>query len=183
MTRLMLLDRDGVLNEDRPDSVRDPGQLVPIAGAAAAVARLNAAGVKVAVCTNQSVVGRGIVSPQTLERIHDRLREFLAHEGAHLDAILVCPDPPGAATDRRKPGPGMLLEALRQFRADARDTPMVGDALRDLQAARRAGCRPVLVRTGKGARTQADGLPAEVLPVAVHADLAGVVEAYLGGRL
>jgi D-glycero-D-manno-heptose 1,7-bisphosphate phosphatase len=176
---LVLLDRDGVLNEDRPDSVLDPGQLAMIPGAAEAVARLNAAGHLVAVCTNQSCVGRGRTPAAMLDRIHDRLRDELARAGARLDLLLVCTDPPWAAGPRRKPSPGMLREAMTRFRAPASDTVFIGDALSDLEAAAAAGCRRVLVRTGKGAATQAKGIPAALLPVAVRQDLAEAVDALL----
>ena len=177
--RLALLDRDGVLNVDRPQSVRHPGELEMISGAAAAVAILNAAGVRVAVVTNQSVVGRGIVDPAMLDRIHDRVRDALAREGARIDAWFVCPDPPERPTERRKPRPGMLREALAQFRTAPADAVMIGDAATDLEAAVAAGCRRVLVRTGKGAATQARGLAPGLLPVAVHEDLAAAVAALL----
>jgi D-glycero-D-manno-heptose 1,7-bisphosphate phosphatase len=176
---LVLIDRDGVLNEDRADSVKSPGELTMIPRAAEAVARLNAAGINVAVVTNQSVVGRGIIDQTMLERIHAQLYAELARAGARLDAIFVAPDAPAAASDRRKPGPGMLREALARFRAPAGETPMIGDALPDLKAAAVAGCPRMLVRTGKGAETQAAGLPAEVLPVAVHEDLWSAVDALL----
>jgi D-glycero-D-manno-heptose 1,7-bisphosphate phosphatase len=177
---LILLDRDGVLAEEVPNYVKHPGELVMIPGAAAAVARLNRAGHRIAICTNQSVVGRGIIGEDMLARIHDHLRDLLAREGASIDAIFFAPDPPWAATDRRKPKPGMLREALSRFRADPAETPMVGDSLGDLQAALAAGCKRVLVRTGHGAKTQAAGLPSELAPVAVHADLAAFVEQLLG---
>lgn len=177
--KLALLDRDGVLNEDRPDFVKHPGELAMIPGSAAAVARLNAAGIRVAICTNQSCIGRGIVSVEMMERIHLSLRDHLAAAGARVDAIFVAPDPPWAATDRRKPGPGMLREAMAQFRIAPHDAVMVGDTAGDMQAALAAGVRRILVRSGKGADTQAKGLPHAVLPVAVHADLAAAVAALL----
>lgn len=177
---MILLDRDGVLNEDRPDSVKTPDELVLLPGAAEAVARLNRAGTSVIVVTNQSIIGRGRIDEAMLARIHDRLRAELAREGAHLDAILVAPDPPEEASERRKPGPGMLHEALRRYRSEAGKTPMIGDALGDLEAAAAAGCPRILVRTGKGKATQAAGLPAHVLPVAVHDDLHAAVSALLG---
>ncbi|HKU94530.1 MAG TPA: HAD-IIIA family hydrolase [Vineibacter sp.] len=183
MTRLVLLDRDGVINHDRPDSVKSPDELILLPGTAAAIARLNEAGVRVAVVTNQSVVGRNIISMQMLERIHGELRSRLAREGAQLDTVLVCTDAPDRPSPRRKPQPGMLLEALRLFRASAEETPMIGDDLRDLQAAKAAGCRRVLVRTGKGAAVQAAGIAADLLPVAVRADLAAAVDSYLKGEL
>ncbi len=176
---LVLLDRDGVLNQDREDYVKSPDEMVMLPGAAAAVARLNAAGHNVAVVTNQACVGKGIISEAMLQRIHDHLRDRIAAEGGHLDMILYCPDPPWAASDRRKPGPGMLREAATRFRTTPQNTVMIGDALRDLQAAASLGCRRILVRSGKGAKTQAAGLPPEVLPVAVHDDLAAAVDALL----
>jgi D-glycero-D-manno-heptose 1,7-bisphosphate phosphatase len=177
---LVLLDRDGVLNEDRPDHVLNPGQLVMIPGAAAAVARLNAAGHLVAICTNQSCVGRGMIAPAMLDRIHDRLRDELARAGGRVDLLLACTDPPWAAGPRRKPAPGMLREALSHFRVPASETPFIGDSPGDLEAAHAAGCRRILVRTGKGATTQASGIATELLPVAVRVDLAEAVDALLG---
>lgn len=180
---LVLLDRDGVLNQDRPDSVRTPDALVMIPRAAAAVARLNRAGVRVAVVTNQSIVGRGLIDEAMLGRIHDRLAAKLAEDGARLDALLVAPDAPDAATDRRKPAPGMLNEALAQFGERPDKCPMIGDALRDLEAAKAAGCPRVLVRTGKGRATEADSWPADIDPVSIHDDLWDAVEAMLDGRI
>lgn len=179
MIRLVLLDRDGVLNMDRTDHVKTPGELVMIPNAAAAVARLNRAGLKTAIVTNQSGVGQGLMSASMLERIHDRLREELAGHGARVDLLLTCPEPPWSDHERRKPRPGMLLEAMRHFRIAADETVMIGDQLRDLQAARAAGVRRVLVRTGKGAELQARGLPDDILPVAVYDSLHAGVDALL----
>ncbi len=174
-----MLDRDGVLNVDRPQSVRHPDELELIGGAARAVARLNRAGWRVALVTNQSVVGRGVIDQAMLDCIQAKLRAVLAREGAHLDAEFVCTDAPGSSSGRRKPAPGMLLEALARFAADAAATPMIGDDLRDLQAAKQAGCARVLVLTGKGTATAAS-LPPELAPVAVHPDLTAAVDALLG---
>jgi D-glycero-D-manno-heptose 1,7-bisphosphate phosphatase len=178
--RLVLLDRDGVLNADRPDSVKSPAELQLLPGAAAAVRRLNEAGRLVVVCTNQGVVGRGIIDEPLLDRIHDKLRAELAQAGGHLDGLIHCPDSPERPGPRRKPAPGMLREAMARFGVPAAETVMIGDALVDLQAAAAAGCRRLLVRTGKGRATQAAGIPAELLPVAVHEDLAAAVDALLG---
>jgi D-glycero-D-manno-heptose 1,7-bisphosphate phosphatase len=180
--RLVMLDRDGVLNDEIGTYVRHPGELRLVSGSARAVARLNEAGIKVAVCTNQGVVGRGIIDQAMLDRIHEKLTGELAREGARLDALIVCTDHPDNPTRRRKPGPGMLEEALRQFRATAAETPMIGDNLRDLEAAAAIGCPRHLVRTGHGAKVQADGIPPAVLPVRVHDDLAAAVDALLGPR-
>jgi D-glycero-D-manno-heptose 1,7-bisphosphate phosphatase len=178
--RLVMLDRDGVLNADRPDSVKSPAELVMLAGAAEAVARLNRAGLLVAVCTNQGVVGRGIIDEAMLERIHGKLRDELARAGAQLDGLFHCADHPQNPGPRRKPAPGMLREAMARFRVAPEDAAMIGDALIDLEAAAAAGCRRILVRSGKGRATQAAGVPANVLPVEVHEDLAAAVDSLLG---
>ena len=180
--KLVMLDRDGVLNEDRADYVKHPGELIMIAGAAGACARLNGAGIKIAVVSNQSAVGRGIISADMLERIHAKLRAELQAAGGRLDLLLTCPDPPWSAGGRRKPAPGMLREALAHFRAAPHEAVMIGDQVHDLRAARAAGVAPVLVRTGKGAETQAQGIPQDILPVSIYDSLSGAVEAMLSTR-
>ncbi len=112
---LVLLDRDGVLNKNREDSVKTPDELVLIKGSVEAVAKLKRAGHFVVVVTNQSVVGRGIINRDTLDRIHEKLGLAISRAGGRLDDILVCPDPPWAASERRKPAPGMLNEAISRF--------------------------------------------------------------------
>lgn len=176
------MDRDGVLNIDRSDSVKTPGEFELLPRAGEAVARLNQAGVKVAVVTNQSIVGRGIITEEMLARIHETMRDALARAGARIDTLLIAPEPPGGHGTRRKPAPGMLREALTRHHAEAGTSPMIGDALRDLEAAAALGCPRILVRTGKGAATQAGGLPDAVLPVAVHDDLWDAVDAILSER-
>lgn len=178
---LVLLDRDGVLNEDRQDFVKNPGELTMIAGAADAVARLNRAGHTVAVVSNQSGVGRGLMTPEDLGAVHAALTDRLDAAGGHLDALIYCTDPPWAATPRRKPGPGMLAEALAQFGAPPDEAVMIGDAVRDLEAAAALGIRRVLVRSGKGRAAEAD-LPPALQPVAVYDDLAAAVDALLEKR-
>ena len=176
---MIMLDRDGVLNRDRADYVKTPGELVLIDGAARAVARLNRAGVSVAVVTNQGGIGRGLLDEAMLESIHAKLKEELARENAHLDHILFCADHPDQPTERRKPAPGMLREALDHFGEKAGATPMVGDSLRDLEAAAALGCPRILVRSSHGEKTLETGLPESVQPVTVHDDLAAVVDALL----
>lgn len=175
---LVLLDRDGVLNEDRQDFVKSPGELTMIVGAADAVARLNRAGHTVAVVSNQSGVGRGLMTPDDLGAVHAALADRLDAAGAHLDALIFCTDPPWAATPRRKPGSGMLEEALAQFGALPNEAVMIGDAVRDLEAAAALGIRRVLVRSGKGRAAEA-ALPPAVQPVAIYDDLAAAVDALL----
>jgi len=177
---MVLLDRDGVLNLDRPDSVKSPDELVLFPGAAEAVAKLNAAGIKAVVVTNQSVVGRGLIDEAMLAAIHEKLHAELAKKGARLDAVIVCTDHPERASERRKPGAGMLREALARFGVAPDRALVIGDALRDLEAAAAAGCPGVLVRTGKGRATEAEGIPARLGPLRVHDDLAGAVAALLG---
>jgi D-glycero-D-manno-heptose 1,7-bisphosphate phosphatase len=176
---LVLLDRDGVLNEEGPGYVTNPDALVMIAGAAEAVARLCAAGRRIAVVTNQSAVGRGLIDAEMLEHIHEKLCAEVARAGGRIDTIEACPDPPWAATARRKPAPGMLREAIRRFGAEAAATVMIGDSLRDLEAAHAAGCQRILVRSGNGTATQAAGIPAVLSPVAVFNDLATAVDKLL----
>jgi D-glycero-D-manno-heptose 1,7-bisphosphate phosphatase len=131
-------------------------------------------------CSNQAVVGRGVIDEAMLVRIHEKLKAELARAGARLDALICCTDPPGIGSRMRKPAPGMLLEAMRRFRAHADDTVMIGDSLKDLEAAAAAGCRRILVRSGQGRKTQAAGLPPHVLPVAVREDLPDAVAVLLG---
>jgi len=177
---LVLLDRDGVLNEDRADHVKTPDELRMIPRAAQAVARLNAAGHKVALVSNQSGLGQGLYTPDMFARIQEKLEAELRAARGHLDATFICPDAPWAAGPRRKPEPGMLREAMSQFRSSPGNTVMIGDALRDLEAAVKVGARRILVRTGKGKATQAKGLPPHVLPVEVRDDLWDAVNSLLG---
>ena len=176
---LILLDRDGVLNHDRTDYVKSPDEWLPIDGIGPAIAALNARGWTVVLCTNQACIGKGIIDEAMLDRIHDKLRSHIARDGARIDDILFAPDPPWAQTERRKPGPGMLREAMAKYRTAPQDTVFIGDTDTDMLAGKRAGCRRILVRSGKGTRTLAKGLPAEVSPVAVYADLAEAVQRLL----
>jgi D-glycero-D-manno-heptose 1,7-bisphosphate phosphatase len=177
---LILLDRDGVLNEDRTDFVKSPAELKLLPGAAEGLRMLNDAGHAVSLITNQSAVGRGIISAEKLDEIHGALRSALARAGARLDHIEVCTDPPWAASDRRKPGPGMLRAALERFRTSPAQAVMIGDDLRDLEAAHAAGVARILLRTGKGAGVQARGIPPHIFPVSVYDDLREAAAALTG---
>ena len=182
---LVLLDRDGVINRDASEGILrlEDFQLLP--RAAEAIGLLCRAGFRTAVCTNQSAIGRGRLSEATLGAMHALLQRQLAPHGGRIDLFLHAPDLPESPTQRRKPGPGMLREALAHFGADAARTPMVGDMLRDLEAAHAAGCPRLLVRSGKGERTLQAGLPAYLQPVTVVADLMEaaehIVAHYVGG--
>ncbi len=177
---LFLLDRDGVVVVNRKDNIKSPAGLVLISGAAEAIARLTAAGIDVAICTNQPEVARGVMSHADLDAVHDALTEMLAAKGARIGRILSCICE--RKTPRMKPAAGMLREALAHYGAKAAETPFVGDQVDDLKAAFHAGCLRVLVRTGLGRRALEDGLPQYLEPVAVYDDLAAVVDAYLGNR-
>lgn len=179
---LVLLDRDGVLNEDRLDFVKSPDELVFIPGALEAVARLNVARHKVVIVTNQSCVGRGIISAQTLSVIHEKLYRSLASVNAKVDHVFFAPDAPWAATENRKPGAGMFFAAMQMFREDAKNSVLIGDSKTDLQAAVAAGCHRILVQTGKGRATQKSGFDKTFLPVSVAKDLNQAVDYILDGR-
>ncbi|MGI4982022.1 MAG: D-glycero-beta-D-manno-heptose 1,7-bisphosphate 7-phosphatase [Janthinobacterium lividum] len=159
--KLVVLDRDGVINRDSAAFIKSPDEWQPIAGSLEAIARLNRAGFRVVVATNQSGIGRGLFDTAMLNEIHSKMHRAAAAAGARIDAVFFCPHTSQDRCDCRKPRPGMLEQIIdRCDVADASRVPMVGDALRDLQAAAAAGFRPHLVRTGKGAQTlAAGGLP------------------------
>jgi len=153
--KLVILDRDGVINQDSDQFIKSPQEWVCLPGSAEAIARLNQAGWCVAIATNQSGIARGLFDPTTLERIHDHMRRQLAAVGARIDAIAVCPHGPDDGCRCRKPQPGLLEVLAARFGVILRGVPVVGDAWRDLQAARAVGAQPILVQTGKGALTAA----------------------------
>lgn len=172
---LVLLDRDGVLNEDLAESVTTPEQFRLIDGAAEAIATLCKAGFKTAVVSNQSAVGDNRMTRETLDTIHAKMEDEIKAAGGELHKIYVCTDSRDRPSLRRKPNPGMLLEALKFFRAEASKTPMVGDDLRDLEAAFAAGCPRILVKTGKGAAILEAGLPERLQPITICENLADAV--------
>jgi len=155
MARLIILDRDGVINFDSPGFIKSPAEWRAIPGSLDAIADLKRAGWLVAVCSNQSGVGRGLITPEALEAIHDKLRHALADRGAALDGLACCPHRPEEGCPCRKPLPGMLLDMMRHLGVGREQTVVIGDSLRDLQAGQAAGCRSILVRTGNGRDTEA----------------------------
>jgi len=176
---LLLLDRDGVINRDDPVGIFRIQDFVFMPRAIAAIALLTARGVQLAVCTNQSGVGRGVMSTETLDAIHQHMCAELAKGGGRIDKVYYAPDHPARASERRKPGAGMLHEALRDFNAEAAATPFVGDMTRDMEAALAAGCPRILVKTGKGAHTLEKGLSTTLQPVAICEDLYEAAEYFL----
>jgi D-glycero-D-manno-heptose 1,7-bisphosphate phosphatase len=164
--KLVILDRDGVINEDSANFIKSPNEWVAIAGSLEAIALLNQSGFRVAVATNQSGISRGLFDMTTLNNIHDKMHRELAIVGGRIDAIFYCPH---AAEDHchcRKPDTGMIEEIGNRFSMELLSVPAVGDSLRDLQAFASAGCQPILVRTGKGEKTLAAAIqnPEKALP-------------------
>lgn len=165
--RTVLLDRDGVLNVDRPDYVLAPDQLQLERGAAEGVAHLTRLGCRLLVVTNQQAVAKGLISRAGLDALNAEIVRRLAAAGGRIDGIYLCPHAAAAGCACRKPKPGLILQAQAEHGFDPAATWFVGDAERDVAAARAAGCRPALVRTGKGAASAA-ALP----EVPAFADLA-----------
>lgn len=168
--KLVILDRDGVINFDSANYIKSPDEWRPLPGSLEAIARLTQAGYRVVVATNQSGVGRGLLDMATLNAIHDKLHKAVAAAGGRIDALFFCPHTAESECACRKPKPGMLQEIAARYNADLKDVPAIGDSLRDLEAAMAVGARPILVLTGKGAKTREDGgLPKHT---EVYADLA-----------
>ena len=174
--KLIILDRDGVINQDSDDYIRSVGEFVPLPGSLEAIARLNRAGWTVAVATNQSGIARGFYDERVLVAMHEKLARLLAEKDGHVGYIAWCPHGPDDACTCRKPLPGLLNEIANHFQTDLRNVPVIGDSLRDLQAARAVGARPILVLTGKGEKTVQAGSP-ELEGVPVYPDLAAAVDA------
>ncbi len=171
--KLIILDRDGVINLDSDHFIKSPDEWKPIPGSLEAIARLNQAGYRVAVATNQSGVGRGLFDMAMLNAIHTKMHKELAQAGGRIDALFYCPHAADSKCACRKPLPGMLLDMAARFNVQLSAIPAVGDSLRDLQAAAAVGAAPILVKTGKGAATlKAGNLPEGTV---VFADLAEVV--------
>ena len=154
--RLVILDRDGVINHDSDDFVKTPAEWLPINGSIDAIARLSMAGFTVAVATNQSGVGRKLIEESALEAMHDKLRSLVRKAGGDVDSIAYCPHLPGDGCECRKPAPGLLKQLARHYGVPLEGVPVVGDSERDLEAARVVNARPILVLTGSGERTAAN---------------------------
>lgn len=176
--KLIILDRDGVINIDSALYIKSPAEWKALPGSLEAIARLNQAGYKVVVATNQSGIGRGLFDMDTLNAMHEKMHKGLAAVGGRVDAIFYCPHTADEGCSCRKPKPGMFERIAKLYNQDLTGVPAIGDSLRDLQAASALGCAPILVRTGKGEKTEADGnLPAGTK---IHADLAAAVDVLLG---
>jgi D-glycero-D-manno-heptose 1,7-bisphosphate phosphatase len=153
--KLLILDRDGVINEDSDDYIRSAEQWQPISGSIKAIAALSKAGFTVYVATNQSGLGRGFFTQSDLDLMHDKLRVLVAREGGELQQIVYCPHRPEDHCNCRKPKTGLLEQIAEHAGCSLQDAPLVGDSLRDLEAAVAMKCKPILVKTGKGDQTLA----------------------------
>ncbi|MED5390660.1 MAG: D-glycero-beta-D-manno-heptose 1,7-bisphosphate 7-phosphatase [Pseudomonadota bacterium] len=184
---LVILDRDGVINHDSDDYIKSPDEWQPLPGSLEAIARLCRADYTVVVATNQAGVGRGLFSLEMLTRIHRKMASSIRDKGGRLDSIFFCPHSPADQCGCRKPKPGMLLEISDRLSIGLSGVPVVGDSLRDLEAAAAAGAMPVMVKTGRGRLTQeklSQGELSHTLgQTPVYADLAAFTDAVLDGNL
>lgn len=171
--KLLILDRDGVINEDSDAYIKSLDEWVPIPGSIDAIARLSRAGWTVAVATNQSGLARGYYDATTLQAMHARLRQLVAEHGGEVGLIVHCPHGPDDACACRKPKPGMLQQIAAHYATPLAGIWFVGDSMGDLEAALAVHCQPVLVKTGKGERTLAKGLPERTL---IFDDLSAVAD-------
>ena len=171
--KLVVLDRDGVINRDSSAYIKGPGEWEPLPGSLDAIARLTARGFTVVVCTNQSGLARGLFDTADLARIHGRMDSAVRAAGGRLSGIYVCPHGPDDGCRCRKPESGLLEAVGRRLGVSLAGVPVIGDSARDLEAARRAGARPILVLTGNGRRTLAAGNAAGVEH---YADLSAAVD-------
>jgi D-glycero-D-manno-heptose 1,7-bisphosphate phosphatase len=178
--KLVILGRDGILNAFREDHVKAPQEWIPIEGALEAVARLNQAGWHAVLATNQSGIGRGLVDMTSLNAIHQHMMQVLAAKGGRIDAVFICPHVPEDQCPCRKPRPGLMQQIAQRWGIDDLSrVPMVCDTLRDVHAARAAGCEPHVVRTGRAAAWSDEEIAASTAGMAdvkVHADLAAFAD-------
>ncbi len=178
-TKLIILGRDGILNEYREAHVAEPAEWVPVPGALEAVARLNHAGWHVVVATNQAGIGRGMIDMAAVNAVHAHMNQQLLAVGGRIDAVFFCPHRPEEGCDCRKPRPGMMQDIAHRYGVALASVPMVGDTLRDLLAAQAAGCEPHLVLSGRAARlgeTELGQALVQVPGTQVHADLAAFAD-------
>jgi len=177
--KLIILDRDGVINYDSNEYIKSPEEWRPIPGSLEAIARLNHAGFRVVVATNQSGLGRGLFDMAAMIAINEKLHRSLAHVGGRVDAVFYCPHTADSDCNCRKPKPGLLMEIGQRFGVELTGVPCVGDSLRDLQAAQAVGAQPILVLSGKGEQTLRQGnFPSNTV---IFPDLAFAAAALLAG--
>ena len=171
MLKLLILDRDGVINYDSDAYIKSVEEWIPLPGSIEAIAQLSKAGWTVAIATNQSGIARGYYDIATLEAMHARLRALVAEQGGEVGLVVYCPHGPDEGCDCRKPKPGMLKIIAEHYKVPLAGIWFVGDSLGDLEAAKAVDSQPVLVKTGKGEKTQAKNLSVGTL---IFDDLAAV---------
>ncbi len=170
--KLVILDRDGTINQDSDQYIKSPAEWKPIPGSLEAIARLTQGGWRIVVATNQSGLSRGLFDMSTLNAIHAEMHRAVGQAGGRIDAIFFCPHAADSNCECRKPRPGLLREIGTRFDVDLKGVPMIGDSLRDVAAAAAAGAKPWLVLTGNGRKTRdAGGLPPGT---EIAADLAAI---------
>lgn len=174
--KLIIVDRDGVINEDSDTYIRSTDEWIPLPGSLEAIARLNRAGYTVTVATNQSGLSRGYFDLKTLSEMHRKMEFLLAEHGGHVDAMFYCPHGPGDGCECRKPKPGLLNDIGKRFQTRLDNVFFVGDTLSDIRAAFAAGAKPVLVKTGKGEKTEKLLQESGFSDVPVYEDLAELVD-------
>lgn len=177
--KFVVLDRDGVINQDSDDYIKSADEWLPIEGSLDAIASLGDAGYKIVVATNQSGIGRGLFDEYTLARIHTKLCSLVEESGGFIEGIFYCPHTPDENCDCRKPGVGLLQQIESEFDCSLSNCFYVGDSYKDIQAALTFGCRPILVRTGKGAETEKRLLQEKLNEVPVFDDLVSAVRDYM----
>ncbi|MBV1931003.1 MAG: D-glycero-beta-D-manno-heptose 1,7-bisphosphate 7-phosphatase [Porticoccaceae bacterium] len=148
--KLIILDRDGVINHDSDDYVKNANEWIPLPGSIEAIGKLSKAGYTVAIATNQSGLSRGLFGLDELEDMHKKMCDLVEDAGGHIDGIFYCPHLPEDQCQCRKPAPGLLKAIAEEFQISLQKVPVVGDSIRDLQAGLALGCQAILVRTGKG---------------------------------
>ena len=176
-SKLIVLDRDGVINYDSDDYVKSVDEWIPLPGSMEALAKLTQAGFKIAIATNQSGISRGYFTVATLAAMHQKMLTLATEAGAKIDYIAYCPHGPDDHCDCRKPLPGLIHQIEKALNVDAKGCYMVGDSLRDLQAGQAAGMKAALVLTGKGQRTQTKNIGLE--GVSIFTDLKHLIDQLL----
>ena len=175
--KLIILDRDGVINKDSTDFIKSADEWIPEAGSIDAIAGLNHAGYTVTIACNQSGISRGVFDITNLNAMHEKMHRLVRQAGGHIDGIFFCPHSPADKCNCRKPLPGLLFQIARRFSVSLENVPFIGDSQSDIEAANLAGAKPILVRTGKGKKTEQTLGPDST--VAVYDNLASAVDALI----
>ena len=177
--KLIILSRDGVINFGSDNLIKSADEWEPIPGSLQAMGRLSQAGYTLVIATNQSGLARGLYDIQTLYDIHAKLGRMLEQYGGHVSSVFFCPHGPDDDCDCRKPKDGLFRDIMARYQRTLDGVPAIGDAMRDVEAARSAGARPILVRTGKGEKTLQKAKPKQLKGVPVYNDLADAADAIL----